>query len=283
MTDLLTWLRDRGGIVRRQIAVQAGHTPAAIRRWTTAGLVRSIRRTWLALPALDDDRVRAAQAGGRVACVSLARARGWWIPEDADDALHISISPHGRSDGLIDFDGVAHWSAPITAADPSFPVESPEDALDHIANCLAPEHAQAVWDSAVKRERLDAAALRRVEWRTPAARDCAERATGLADSGLESIFVFRFSSWGVPFRQQVVIAGRPVDTLIGEWLVVQVDGHAFHSSSADRTRDSAHDAELRLRGYTVLRFTYAQVLHDWPAVARTLSRVLATGAHLSPR
>lgn len=283
MIDLPTWLHERGGIVRRQLAVASGHSPAVVRRWVSAGLVRSIRRTWLALPTLADDRVRAAEAGGRVACLSLARARGWWIPDEADAGLHISLAPHGRSDGLIGFDGTAHWSIPITAADPSLPIESTEDALDHIANCLPPEAAQTVWDSAVTRERLDVAALRMVSWRTPAARACAERATGLADSGLESIFVFRLSAWGVPFRQQVVIAGRPVDLLIGRWLVVQVDGHAFHSSSADRARDAAHDAELRLRGYTVLRFTYAQVLHDWPAVARTLSRVLATGAHLSPR
>jgi very-short-patch-repair endonuclease len=283
MTDLLTWLRERGGIVRRQVAVAAGHSPAAIRRWVSAGLVRSIRRTWLALPALADDRVRAAEAGGRVACISLARERGWWIPDDTDDELHIAVSPHGRSDGLVGFDGITHWSIPIAPADPALPVESPEDALDHIAHCLSPEQAQAVWDSAVRRERLDVAALRRVAWRTPAARACAERASGLSDSGLESIFVFRFATWNVAFRQQVVLAGRPVDVLVGAWLVIQVDGHAFHSSSADRTRDAAHDAELRLRGYTVLRFTYAQVLHDWPAVARTLSRVLATGAHLSPR
>lgn len=282
MRDLLEWLHQRGGVVRRQAAVRAGFPPAVIRRWVASGRVRSIRRTWLAVGGQDDDRVRAAEVGGRVACLSVARERGWWIPDGLDAPLHVSLSPHGRSDGLAGFAGTAHWSVPITASDPALPVESIEDALDHIAGCLSPEDAQAVWDSAMRRERLDADALRRVEWRTPAARACADRATGLSDSGLESIFVFRLSAWGVPLRQQLVLAGRPVDVLIGEWLVVQIDGHAFHSSSADRTRDLAHDAELRLRGYTVLRFSYAQVLHDWPAVARVISRVLATGAHLTP-
>ena len=64
-------------------------------------------------------------------------------------------------------------------------------------------------------------------------------------------------------------------------LVVQVDGHAYHSSAADRGRDAVHDAELRLRGYHVLRFTYSQVLHDWPAVERSIARAVAAGLHRS--
>ena len=105
--------------------------------------------------------------------------------------------------------------------------------------------------------------------------------TGLSDSGLETIFVVRLEPWGLRLRQQFVIAGRPVDLLIGERLVVQIDGFAFHSTPAQRGRDVAHDAELRLRGYTVLRFTYAQVVHDWPAVERTIARAVAAGAHLA--
>ena len=80
-------------------------------------------------------------------------------------------------------------------------------------------------------------------------------------------------------RQQAVLAGKPVDALVGEWLVLQIDGWSHHSSSAQRTKDIAHDAELRLRGYTVLRFSYAQVVHDWPGVERTIRRALAAGLH----
>ena len=104
---------------------------------------------------------------------------------------------------------------------------------------------------------------------------------GLSDSGLETIFVYRLSGWGLPIRQQIVLAGARVDILIGERLVVQIDGYAFHSSSAQRSRDVAHDAELQLRGYTVLRFTYAQVIYGWPGVERAITRALAAGAHLA--
>jgi len=92
--------------------------------------------------------------------------------------------------------------------------------------------------------------------------------------------VVRLRPHGLPVRQQVVIAGRPVDILIGKRLVIQTDGWEFHSSSAQRSADIAHDAELRLRGYTVLRFSYAQVVHGWPEVERTILRAVAAGLHL---
>lgn len=82
---------------------------------------------------------------------------------------------------------------------------------------------------------------------------------------------------GRQLRPQALIAGHRVDLLIDDWLVVQVDGHAFHSSAAERGRDVAHDAELTLRGYQVLRFTYAQVVHEWASVERTIRRALLAG------
>jgi very-short-patch-repair endonuclease len=85
----------------------------------------------------------------------------------------------------------------------------------------------------------------------------------------------------VRVRQQVVLAGRPVDMLVGDRLVLQIDGYEHHSSSAQRAKDIAHDAELRLRGYTVLRFSYGQIVHDWVAVERRITRALAAGLHLA--
>ncbi|TQM34153.1 endonuclease domain-containing protein [Microbacterium kyungheense] len=69
--------------------------------------------------------------------------------------------------------------------------------------------------------------------------------------------------------------------LVGDRLVLQIDGYEFHSSSAQRSANIAHDAELRLRGYTVLRFSYAQVVHDWPTLERTVRRAVAAGLHLA--
>jgi very-short-patch-repair endonuclease len=87
---------------------------------------------------------------------------------------------------------------------------------------------------------------------------------------------------GVVVRQQVWIDGHPVDGLIGDRLVVQIDGFAHHQA-ADRRRDIAADARLRLRGYTVMRFDYHQLLYDWQTVVHLVSAAIAEGLHDSPR
>jgi very-short-patch-repair endonuclease len=276
--DVLEWLAVGGmGIGHRESALRSGVGPRSIRAALSAGVLVSIRRSWLATPTATGDMVDAARLGARVACLSAARARGWWLPEHLEPvSLHLHFHPHARSAA---FAGVAHWTTSIAPTPRTSLIESPEDALAHIAGCLDPESARVVWESAVRVENLSLEALRNVRWTSRAAKALAQEVNGLSDSGLESILLVRLSPWGLPLHQQVKLAGRFVDLLIGERLVVQVDGYAFHSSSAQRARDVAHDAELRLRGYTVLRFTYAQVVHDWPAVERTIARAIAIGAH----
>lgn len=277
--NLAQLLRSSNGIVHRAAARDAGIPDSDVRRAVAAGHVRVIRRTWICGSGADADLVAAAEAGGRLGCLSLARRRGWWVPEDADTRRHISMLPHARR-GTFGESDVVHWSRPVVAPAAASLEESVEDALAHIVACVrSPESARVLWESAVRVERLSPDALRRVGWTTRAARDMAERLVGLSDSGLETIFVARIGHLGVSIRQQIHLAGQPVDVLIGDRLVVQIDGYGPHSSSAQRSRDIAHDAELRLRGYTVIRISYAQVLHQWPAVERRIARAVAAGLH----
>lgn len=275
--DLVEWLGSRGGIAHRDAAKAAGFGTAAVRECAASGRATIVRRWWVAVPGAPAVLRAAAEAGGRITCASLARWRGWWMPDDVDQRLHLSLTPGARAPSSTG--GVRHWTRPIAPPPALALVEAPENALAHIASCLPREAALIVWESAIRVERLDIAALRQVTWTSIAARECAQSVNGLSDSGLETIAVRRLLPWGLPIRQQIVLAGHPVDLLIAERLVVQLDGFEFHSTPAQRARDAAHDAELRLRGYTVLRFTYAQVVHDWPAVERTIARAVAAGAH----
>lgn len=274
------WLRTQGGLAHRAVAADAGYDTRRVRAHAAAGRIRILRRCWIATDAAPADLVRAAQAGARLACVSAARHRGWWLPPLVDESLHLHLSPHARS-GDVPADALAHWSVPVAPAGRFALVESAEDALRHVAACLAPEAARIVWESAIRAEALSVQALRLVRWRSPAASALAREVTGLSDSGLETVFVVRLGPWGLPIQQQAVVAGHRVDVLIGERLVIQLDGFAHHQSAAQRGRDIAHDAELRLRGYTVLRFGYAQVVYDWPSVERTVARAVAAGLHLA--
>lgn len=72
----------------------------------------------------------------------------------------------------------------------------------------------------------------------------------------------RNRSIGYKFRRQ-----HPVENFIADficldvWLVVEVDG-AYHSTEQQRETDKLRDARLNEIGFTTLRFTNEQVLHD---------------------
>lgn len=280
--SLIDWVARHEGVVHRDELMRAGFRVESMRALVRSGAAEMIRRAWVALPDAAPDLVRAARAGGRVSCVSLARRRGWWMPEGIDDGLHLHLHP-GASSARLDptWRGVLHWTKPIAPGPRTALAGAIEDALDHIARCVPHDGALALWESAAKNEQLSPEALRRVRWLSRAASDLAREVTGLDDSGLETIVVRPLLRWGLPVRQQVMIAGHRVDVLIGERLVLQIDGYQFHSDAAQRAADIAHDAELRLRGYTVIRVSYSQVVRDWSAVERIVRRAVAAGLHLA--
>lgn len=277
--NLLSWLSDRNGIGHRDDASDAGFTVSRVRTAIRSGVVRRIRSKWIALASASTDLVTAAFSGGTVTCVSLGRRRGWWVPPEADARVHLHLQRNGsaRTENVH-----GHWAITLAPLRPRVLEASVEDALADAAGCFPLDQAVAIWESAVRKEAISLESLRSVQWRSSAARRCLAQMRAGTDSSLETVFHVRLSSWGVPLRFQVQLAGHPVDFLIGTHLVVQIDGWSFHSSSADRTRDLAHDAELRMRGYTVLRFSYAQVIYDWKRVEHTLAEAVSRGLHRGP-
>ena len=277
--NLLTWLQQQGGIAHRKQAQEAGFDARRIRHAVAMHAVTTIGRNWIASPEAGADIVAAAQVNGRAACVTAAALRGWWLPDSIPRDRHLHVNPHSSP---AETSAHLHRNRPLVAVPRGALIESVEDSLQHIATCCSPESALIIWESACRTEKLSAASLRLIAWAAPAARRLATEVTGLADSGLETILMRGLAPLSCRLQPQAVVAGHRVDALLGDWLIVQVDGHEFHSSSAARTRDVRHDAELALRGYTVLRFTYAQVLHDWPAVYRTVARAVAQRRHVRP-
>jgi very-short-patch-repair endonuclease len=279
LEQLGEWLIAQGGIAHRDEALRCGFGVALIRTFVREGHAELVRRVWLALPDGPRDLRTAALAGGRISCTSLARRRGWWIPEVVGTQLHLHLRPGSAPTGLDKaWNGVTHWTKPLVPAGRSL-IGTVEDALLHIAACLDRDTALVLWESAARTERIAPETLRAIRWTSRVARELAHAVTGLSDSGLETLLVTPLRRWGLRVRQQVHIAGHLVDVLVGDRLVVQIDGYEFHSSSAQRAKDIAHDAELRLRGYTVLRFSYAQIVHEWPFVERTVRRAVGAGLH----
>jgi very-short-patch-repair endonuclease len=58
-------------------------------------------------------------------------------------------------------------------------------------------------------------------------------------------------------------------------LVVETDGYRFHRGRLAFEADRARDVELKLLGYTVVRFTHRQVVDEPLWVTRTLRGLLA--------
>lgn len=272
--ELVGWIAQQGGVVHSSVARAAGFTMYGMRSAVERGAVSRVRRSWLALPECDRALVLAARVGGRVSCLSQAKRAGLWVP--ATEHVHVAVP--GSSSHLVSEGLTLHWSrgpAPVSASTVVDPIHN---VLYHVARCVDPADALAVWESAIRQKLVVPEVLKRVQWRSESARRIADVASHLSDSGVETRFLVLMRSIGLSVRQQVWLDGHPVDALIGEKLVAQLDGFAHHRAG-DRRRDLRADARLHLQGFTVLRFDYQQVLFDPDYVVSTVSTAVAQGLH----
>ncbi|WP_425488289.1 endonuclease domain-containing protein [Microcella alkalica] len=152
---------------------------------------------------------------------------------------------------------------------------APVDALTALRECQPRELYLASLDSA-----LHVAPSLHVELAArghPVGRDGID---GVCESGTETLFRLRMAGRTPKLQCQVLIAGvGRVDFLIGAALVVEVDRREFHDTASAFENDRRRDAELSRRGYRVLRFSYAQVMHDWPAVEAAVLAAISRGDH----
>ena len=275
---VVEWINAHGGLVARRDANRAGFSDYRIRKAREAGTITTLSGGWLATQSAGAELVRAAWYGGRLACVTAAVARGLWVL--GDERFHVSVAPNSKA--VAERDVRLHRSIPRVPVARAVRIESVIDMLEHVAICLPFEQALAIWESAIRRGLVDPRSLNQVAWRRLASRALAAAASWLSDSGLETMVAARLRDWGIDFHQQVKLLGHNVDLLIGERLVVQIDGWEFHSSAADRSRDIRHDAKLKLAGYHVIRLSYADVVHGWAGIEAELQLAIAQHLHRAP-
>lgn len=271
---LVTAVAGLGGVARVSSLLRAGHSESRVRAALRSGELARVRRDWVALPSADAELVAAARAGVVISCISLARRLGLWVL--AEDRCHVAAEP-GAAGGKPARARV-HWARPPVPRAPDALTDGVENALVLVATCQPFEAAVATWDSAIHRGLVTVEAMARLAL-PPAARAVLAAVDPLSESGLETLFRTRLRWLRVRILTQVWIAGHRTDFLIGERLVVQLDGG--HHVDGQRASDLAHDAQLMLMGYHVLRFTYAQVIGDWPAVQDAIVRAVAQGLHLA--
>ena len=261
----LEYLAQLGGVARTAQLLAAGYSRTEITRLAT--VVRQPRRGVFVLPGCRPEIEAAVRHNARVTCASAAGHFGLWLREPPTQ--HHLACNHGHGSGFIRhrtirFDG-----------HPMLPVAAIEDVVLHAVVCLAPPASTAIATSAM---RLHGVPLELLKCQLTGDRSGpALKALHLLDLRAESIVEVDaqhlFRSNGIGYDAQVYLPGiGRVDFLIEGFLIVEVDGFAFHSSREALRRDLGRNNASTLGGYAVLRYMPE---HIWFEPERVLAEIRA--------
>jgi very-short-patch-repair endonuclease len=287
--DIVNDVNRLGGLAATHELLRAGWTSHQLTRFVNSGLLIRVRQGWYTVPETDEALQQSVRVGGRLACVSAARAYGLWVP--GTRKVHVIVEPHvsrlrSATDKTVRLSSlrspgvVVHWRDECTPHDRFS--SSVRECLRQMCLCQRPEVVIAAVDSALRK-----GFITRTEWlaeisalpgRLPRLLEPVEP---LSESIIESYTRFRLWRLGLEPRVQIKIrgAGR-VDLLIGTRLVIELDGWEFHSSFEQFEEDRRRDAVLSALGYHVLRFSYRQVMYKWSEVRAAIEASIARGDHL---
>ena len=72
---------------------------------------------------------------------------------------------------------------------------------------------------------------------------------------------------------------RRVDLIVGDRLVLELDGQAWHDRPGDFENDRSRDRALVAAGYLVLRASYRQVMTEWSMIEEQVLRIVRRRDH----
>jgi very-short-patch-repair endonuclease len=273
--DPVVVLAREGGVAPVALLHARGCSPRDIRRAVARDLAFHPRRGWIALPSAPEKLVAAARLGARISCTTALGLAGAWVPDAT--LTHFRVPPSERASarpGTVFHHAVAHpGAAPV--------VDGIVTALPLAMRCAARDDAIAVLDSIVERRLLTRAQVLLVLSELPQRlRQYGDLIDPGAQSGLETRFRLRCRALNIPCRSQVWIDGvGRVDFLVGDRLVVELDGEENHAGVEAFTSDRHRDLALKERGFLILRLTYHQVMGEWDRVERLLRDLIARREH----
>ncbi len=278
----------RGGVAATHELLRDGHTSHQLTAAVRIGTLIRVRQGHYACPTVSNPEVEAFRVGGRLTGLSGARHHGIWAPPSAD--LEITVRPDARA-----LRSRNDKSVRLTAAKPpgvavrwtdlgvsgTRTVANVLTCLRDIARKQPPLVAFAAVESALLQGMISDARWKREVASLPQRhRDVLARVGHHSESGGESMMKYHLILGAIAFEQQVKIAGvGRVDFLLGNRLVIEVDGAEFHTTRASFEEDRRRDAVLSALGYRVLRFSYTQVERNWAQVEASILAALARGDH----
>ncbi|QOQ39496.1 type IV toxin-antitoxin system AbiEi family antitoxin domain-containing protein [Trueperella pecoris] len=238
------------------------------------GRLRRLERGIYARPGANSQVVRAILLGGRISCLSACKLYGLWVPHSP--RLHVltlrNVMTAKNSDVIMHSQ---HRRPPLL-------VPSPLETVEQVLHFHDAETGLMVLDSALNK------GLLRLEEVPELIRNLSKRkqrvlirATGLAQSGLETRVRNFLISERVPVRPQVEIptVGR-VDMVAGESLILECNGDAFHSTKEQRNRDYLRIQNAKLLGYETVSLSYEQIFYRWEETKAYLRRLIRQRRHL---
>lgn len=274
-----------GGLAPAYALLELGWSYRTLDYAARHGWVQRVRNGWYALLEVEESLSSTWRVGGLATCVTGASSYRMWTPPDR--RLHVVVPPHHarmrrhddrhtRLSERPDDRVVVHWRD--ADAHDRFRATPVECVID-LAACHRPAWVLAALDSGVARRVLNRHDLRELRSRLPRGRgDIVDLVDPRSESFPESVLRWLLVWAGIPFRIQEWIDDMRVDFLIGR-LVVEVDGREHHDDPDTFERDRARDARLSIRGYRVLRFSYAQVVYRPDEVLAAIHAALARGDH----
>jgi very-short-patch-repair endonuclease len=272
--DATQILRSAGGVLLTRDVLAAGATETGLRRAVRSGDVIRLERGLVAVAGADPELLAAGLARGLITCVSAAPMFGLW-------QLRPPVQPHyWQSNGRNAARCVSHRLA-LTQPRQHGTLAALPDVLLHALLCLPELESLVMVECAYTRGDIDPAYLlgHLPGNRSGKARNVLAKVDRSADSLLETLARVLFRDAGISTETQVWIddIGR-VDFLLEGFLIVEIDGIAFHLEPRQFKKDRRRDNSATLKGLPVLRFFYDDVVHAPGSVLAQVREVLARGS-----
>ena len=280
MSDVVRFLTRRGGFATRGEVIEATGR-LTFDRAVRVGHIVWVSRGRYGLPGLDLDVLTAHGLRGVLSHTSAALWHGWEV-KTLPDKTHVTIPRRRRAAGAATV--VLHRSD-LRGDDVVDGIcTSVRRTLLDCLRTLPADQGLAIGDSALRHGvprgvLADIGATVRGPGR-PAVRHVVRQADGAAANPFESCLrALALQVEGLAVRPQLRIVGsrttvRPdlVDPVLR--IVLEADSFEWHGDRAALRRDSRRYNLLVVDGWTVLRFSWEDVMHDPDYVLDVLQRVV---------
>ncbi|NEA36035.1 DUF559 domain-containing protein [Streptomyces sp. SID13031] len=283
MPEVVEVLSGRGGSATfaELRAVVSGRS---IRNALLAGQIRRTAKGVYAVPKAPAALAAARSYGGIVSYLSAAQHWGIKVLKEPVRP-HITLPP-GRARRVTQEKCVLHWADAPAMDDVTVPVRTVLDCI----RALPLAEALAVADSALHLEIVDqdelseAAARLRGPHRRRIQRVVA-LADGRAESVLESALRAILIEAGIGgFEPQVVVRDGSFSARLdlghrAAMIGLEADGFEHHNSRSQLVKDCHRGVNLAIRGWTILRFSWEDVMYDRDWVIASITAMTGAPPH----